>query len=109
MAKIDVDNLIFDIGKICDFVFENKDGRTNDAEITETFLYDNETKEMIPSTREVKEYKVNDYNTQNTVRYDLLRGFIETLNSTDDSDIMTLGEKITLNTMLSYGMIKEIK
>lgn len=103
------DKFIFDINKIMEFVFDNPNGRTKDVEITENFVYDDESEKMIPSIKEVKEYKVNDFTNQNTIRYDMVKMFIEILDSIEDENIMTVGQNITLNTMQAYELIKEIK
>jgi len=103
--------LIYDINKICDFVFENQNDRTSDVEITENYIYDAQKEKMIPNTKTVKEVKVNDNTGQNTLRYDMLKMFIEILNEIEYEDLknMTLGQKITLNTMEAYELIKDIK
>ena len=100
---------IFDINKIMDFVFENPEGRTNDVEITENFVYDEEEGKMMPSVKEVKEVKVNDFTSQNTIRYDMVKTFIEILDYIEDENIMTLGQNITFNTMQAYELIKDLK
>ena len=103
------DTLIYDIDKIAEFVFDNPNGRTNDVEILETYIYDNEQDKMVLDSKQVKEVKVNDYTTHNTLRYDMIKMFIETLDSIEDPKIMSLGENITFNTMQAYGLIKDIK
>lgn len=103
------DTLIFDVNNIANFVFGNPNDRTNEVEITESYVYDKENDKMIPSTKEVKEVKVNDYTGQNTIRYDLVKTFIEILDTVEDEKLMSLGQKITLNTMQAYELIKDIK
>lgn len=100
---------IFDINKITDFVFGNPNERTNDVEITENYVFDKELDKMIPNTKEVKEVKVNDYTGQNTIRYDLVKTFIDILDAVEDPNIMSLGQIITYNTMQAYELIKDIK
>jgi len=100
---------IFDINKITDFVFGNPNERTNDVEITENYVFDKNLDKMIPNTKEVKEVKVNDYTGQNTIRYDLVKTFIDILDSVEDPNIMSLGQNITYNTMQAYELIKDIK
>lgn len=100
---------IYDINKICDFVFGDTNERTNDVEITENYTYDEERERMVPSNKEVKEVKVNDFTSQNTIRYDLIKSFIEILDEIEDEKIMTVGQEITLNTMQAYELIKDIK
>jgi hypothetical protein len=99
---------IFDLDNITNFVFGNPNDKTNEVEITEHYIYDKETKTMLPNTREVKEVKVNDYTGQNTIRYDMLKMFIDILDSIEDPKVMTMGQNITLNTMKAYELIKDI-
>ena len=96
--------LIFNIEKMASFIFSNSNDRTNDVEITEVFEYDSKGK-LNPTNKVVKEVKVN----QNTIRYDLIKMFIDILDSVDDVNIMTIGQRIVFNTMETYGLITEIK
>lgn len=100
--------MIFDINKITEFVFGNPNDRTSDVEITETSVFDEETNKMVPNLREVKEVKQNDYTGQNTIRYDMIKTFIEILDAVEDTKLMSLGQKITFNTMKAYELIKDI-
>lgn len=99
---------IFDINRITEFVFGNPNDKTNEVEITEHFIYDKDSKTMIPNTREVKEVKVNDYTGQNTIRYDMVKMFIDILDSIEDEKVMSMGQSITLNTLKAYELIKDI-
>ena len=101
--------IVYDLKKITDFIFENQNSRTNDVEITDTLEYDKEKNKMVPKTKEIKEVQVNDDMSQTTIRYDLIKSFIDTLDMTEDMNVMSVGQSITLNTLQSYGMIKEIK
>lgn len=102
------DTFIFDINKMMDFVFEVND-RTSDVEISETYVYDEETEKMVPQVKEVKEVKLNDTTNQQTIRYDLLKSFMEILDSIEDPKIMSLGQNIVFNTMQAYELIKDVK
>lgn len=99
---------IFDLNNITSFIFGNPNEKTNEVEITENFVYDKNEKSMIPNTREVKEVKVNDYTGQNTIRYDMIRMFIDILDSISDPKVLTMGQDITLNTLKAYELIKDI-
>lgn len=99
---------IFDINKITEFVFGNPNDKTNEVEITEHFVFDEKKNKMIPNGKEVKEVKVNDYTGQNTIRYDMIKMFIDILDSIEDEKIMTMGQNITLNTMKAYELIKDV-
>lgn len=98
-------DLVFDINSITDFVFGNPNDRTSEVEIIESYDYDKDEKKMIPSTRQVKEVKVNDYTGQNSLRYDIIKSLMDKLDTVEDLDTMTLGETITLNTMEHNGFI----
>lgn len=102
-------SLIFDINKISEFVFGDPNKRNSEVEITETFLYDKDENKMIPNTREVKEVKVTDFTGQNTIKYDMVKMFIDILDSIEDMKTMTLAQSITLNTLESYELIKDVK
>ena len=99
---------IFDLNNITSFIFGNPNEKTNEVEITDNFVYDQDSKSMIPNTREVKEVKVNDYTGQNTIRYDMIRMFIDILDSIEDPKVLTMGQNITLNTLKAYELIKDI-
>lgn len=98
-------DLVFDINSITDFVFGNPNDRTSEVEIIESYDYDKDEKKMIPSTRQVKEVKVNDYTGQNSLRYDIIKSLMDKLDAVEDLDAMTLGETIALNTMEHNGFI----
>lgn len=99
---------IFDLDNITSFIFGNPNDKTNEVEITDSFIYDRETEKMIPNTREMKEVKVNDYTGQNTIRYDMIRMFIDILDSIDDPNVLSMGQSITLNTLKAYELIKDV-
>lgn len=101
-------NLIFDINNMCDFIFNNPNDKTSEVEITESYTYDNDKKEMVLNGKTIKEIKTNDYAVQTTMRYDLVKMFVEILNDIEDKNIMTLGQSITLNTMEAYELIKKV-
>ena len=98
---------IFDLNNITNFVFGNPNDKTNEVEITEHYIYDKDAKTMLPNTREVKEVKVNDYTGQNTIRYDMIKMFIDIIDSVEDLNAITLGQSLTINTLESYGLIKD--
>lgn len=99
---------IFDLNNITNFVFGNPNDKTNEVEITEHYIYDKDSKTMLPNTREVKEVKVNDYTGQNTIRYDMIKMFIDILDNIEDPKVMSMAQKITVNTMKAYELIKDI-
>lgn len=101
-------NLVYDINKMCEFIFGNPNDKISEVEITENYTFDVAKNEMVPNTKTIKEVKVGDYSGQNTMRYDMVKMFMEILNDIQDPNAMTLGENITLNTMEAYELIKDI-
>lgn len=104
-------NLIYDLDGIKDFIFGNEDGRSSDVEITETQTRNSKTGKLETETRVTREVKSTDNNRQ-TIRYDMIKMFIDILDNVElDQDIapLSLGQKMVLNTMGSYGLIKEIE
>ena len=102
------ENLILDLNKITNFIFGDEDKRSNEVEITEKLSYD-ESGKMVPESREVKELKLNDNTAQITVRYDLIKVFLELIDSIEDPSMLTLSQELTLNTMEAYGLVKDLK
>jgi len=102
-------NLIYDLDGIKDFIFGNDDGRSSDVEITETQVRNDKGK-LETETRVTREVKSTDSNRQ-TIRYDMIKMFMDILDNVEiDQEIapLSLGQKMVLNTMGSYGLIKEI-
>lgn len=104
-------DIIYDINKICDFVFGDPNNRNNDVEITEKYDYkmNGNDVSLVPKSKEVKEVKQSDYTGQNTIRYDMIKMFMSILDDAENLDTMTLGERITYNTMEAYELIKNVK
>lgn len=94
----------FDLDAIMNFVFFEEDKRTNDSEITETYI-NNDQNELTLVNKQLREVKGSDNSTKQNIKYDLLKNFIEILR-TAEHNAMTLGESITFNTMFTYGLIK---
>jgi hypothetical protein len=102
-------NLIYDLDGIKDFIFGDDDGRSSDVEITETQTRNDKGK-LETETRVTREVKSTDTNRQ-TIRYDMIKMFMDVLDNVElDQEIapLSLGQKMVLNTMGSYGLIKEI-
>ena len=103
-------NFIYDLEKIKEFIFGDSNDRTSDVEITETQIKNNKGKFETESriTREVKSVNTSKW----TVNYDMLKLFMDILDNVEiDQELapVSLGQKMVLNTMANYGLIKEIK
>lgn len=102
-------NLIYDLDAIKDFIF-SEDGRSSDVEITESQIRGEDGK-LETESRITREVKSTDSNRQ-TIRYDMIKMFMDILDNVEiEQEIapLSLGQKMTLNTMASYGLIKEIE
>lgn len=103
-------DLIYDLDGIKNFIFGDDDGRSSDVEITETQTR-NENGKLETETRVTREVKSTDSNRQ-TIRYDMIKMFMDVLDNVEiDQEIapLSLGQKMVLNTMGSYGLIKQIE
>jgi hypothetical protein len=103
-------NFIYDLDNIRDFIFGDLNERTSDVEITETQVADDDGKLKTESriTREVKSANTS----LQTVNYDIIKAFMETLDNIEiDQELapLSLGQKMVINTMANYGLIKEIE
>ena len=110
MAKQINSNLIYDLDVIKDFIFGADEDRSSDVEITETQVR-NENGKLETESRITREVKSTDSNRQ-TLRYDMIKMFMDILDNVEiDQEIapLSLGQKMVLNTMGSYGLIKEIE
>lgn len=105
-------NFIFDLEKIMDFVFNSENERPTDTEITEQYAADENTKNMYLANRMIHEVKGGDSSNSYTIRYDMMKMFIDTLSNIEmDEEVdvpMTFGESAIFNTLCAYGMIKKI-
>lgn len=107
------ENLVFDFNEIKDFIFEerSKTEKTHDNEITETYGLNDDGKQTLLS-RVIHEVKGSDFSGNETIRYDIIKTFIDMLDNVEIDTSMTpmsLGQRIVLNTMINYGFIKEAK
>lgn len=101
---------IFDLDEIVKFVFGEKEERTHDTEITETYLQHKKGESVELNSKIIHEVKGSDNTNKQTIKYDMIKMFVDILDGVENSSIpSTLGQSLTFNTMLSYGLIKQIK
>ena len=98
---------ILNLENIIDFVFGD-DERNGDSEITELYVMDEETKNMTLSTKQMREMKNGDDSNYQTIRYDIVKMLMDRLFDIENEEL-TFGETVVVNTMLTQGMITEIK
>lgn len=101
---------IFDLDEIVKFVFGEKEERTHDTEITETYLQHKKGEPVELNSKIIHEVKGSDNTNKQTIKYDMIKMFVDILDGVESSSLpSTLGQSLTFNTMLSYGLIKQIK
>lgn len=102
---------VLDLENIMKFVFESETQRDSESEITEMYLLDEESKDMVLNTKQLREVKGGDTTPKSTIRYDMIKMFIDTLLDLDVSENSqwSFGEALIFNTMAENELIKEIK
>lgn len=97
---------MFDMEAIMQFIFGDEDKRTNDSEITETYIANESTNELQLINKQLREVKGSDNSTKQNIKYDLLKVFIDILRTTE-TEQQSIGESIVFNTLYLNGLIKE--
>lgn len=102
---------MLDLDRIFKYVFETEERRDKESEITEIYMRDEDKEDMILNTKQLREIKNSDISQRATIKYDLLKAFMETTMEIDVSGEVpwTLGESLVFNTMFQNGFIKEVK
>lgn len=102
---------VLDLENIMNFVFDSNINRDSESEITEMYLLDEETNDMVLNTKQLREVKGGDTTQKATIRYDMIKMFIDTLLDLDVSENSqwSFGEALIFNTMAENELIKEIK
>lgn len=108
MAKMSK-GLYYNLEKISEFIFDEKDGRSSDVEISEMYVYSDLTQRMEPNTKEVKETKYNDSGGQQGVRFTIIQTLMSTIDTIDNEEFMTIGQNTAMNTMKAYGFVDELQ
>lgn len=101
---------IFDLEAIMDFVLKSDNTRISNSEITEMYMQDEDTEEMVLTSKQLRELKNNGDSSECTLKYDLIKSFITILDEAEIDNVNELGflQKMTFNTMLTKGLIKTI-
>ena len=108
MCNMLTEKFILDLEAIHHYIFDNGVKKTNESEITELYTKDEATSNFELTTRQLRETKSADDAAKCTLKYDMLKMFIDVLFSIDPSDV-TYGEEMIINTLNNYGLIKKIE
>lgn len=104
-------NYFLNLEEIIKFIFECENDRDVASEIQEDFEKIDGAMKL--RNKMVKEVKTRlDNSNESTIRYDLIKIFLTSLfelpSQIEDSEDLTLGHTIVLNTMLNNNMLIEI-
>lgn len=97
---------VLDLENIINFIFSNNDSVSTDSEFVDVYSAD-EANNLILNQRQIREVKNGDATSKNTIRYDLVKMFIEYLMDADFNE-PSFGETVVLNTMLNEELIKKV-
>ena len=100
---------ILNLENIIGFIYQGDNNDKNyESELTELYVVDNENSNMSLSNKQLREIKNNDMTNHQTIRYDMIKLLLERLLDIKE-EVLTFGETVVLNTMLTEGLITEIK
>ena len=100
---------ILDIENLTKFIFDSDVKRDMDSEITEVYVVDEETNEMVLTSKQFREFKGGDNTSKSTIRYDMVKMFIDMISDIDMDGANSFGESLIFNTMINEGLIKEVE
>ena len=100
---------VLDMDNIMKFVFDSDSKRDMDSEITEVYVADDETNELTLTTKQLRELKGGDNTSKSTIRYDMMKMFIDMIADLDMDGANSFGESLIFNTMINEGLNKEIE
>ena len=99
------ENYVFDFENIINFIFTQNE-QTTDSEFVDVYSSD-ESNNLVLNQRQIREVKNSDTTSKSTIRYDLVKMFIEYLMDADFNE-PSFGEAMVLNTMLNEELIKKV-
>lgn len=100
---------ILNLENLIGFIYQGDNNDKNyESELTELYVVDNENSNMSLSNKQLREIKNNDMTNHQTIRYDMIKLLLERLLDIKE-EVLTFGETVVLNTMLTEGLITEIK
>ncbi|MBR6515735.1 MAG: hypothetical protein IKT40_02650 [Bacilli bacterium] len=100
------ENYVLDLENIVNFIFAQNEVNS-DSEFVDVYSSD-ESNNLVLNQRQIREVKNGDTTAKSTIRYDMIKTFIEYLMDADFTD-PSFGEAMVLNTMLNEELIKQIE
>lgn len=98
------EKMYLNLDAIKDFIFE-EEKRNSDVEVTETMGASGGEK-LETVSKVIREVKSSDFSNKQTIKYDMIKMFIEMLNEIEQNGTpMTCGESVVVNTMVAYNFL----
>jgi hypothetical protein len=100
---------VLDMDNVMKFIFDLNSQRDTDSEILEVYTVDDETGELVLTSKQLRELKGGDNTSKSTIRYDMFKMFIDMISDLEMDGVNSFGESIIFNTMINEGLIKEVE
>ena len=102
---MDIKNdFVLDLENIFKFCFDSND-KNNDSEITKLYVSDDDTKNLVLASKQLKEVKDSNASGKQNIKYDFVKTLVSYLFDIDGDDI-TFGDSVVINTLMSEGFLK---
>lgn len=82
--------------------------KDSESEITELYVMNDETKNMSLKQKQLREVKSGDLTTSQSCRYEMVKLLLDKLLDIENEEL-TFGQTVIVNTLLTEGLITEIK
>ena len=102
------DDYILNLDGILDFIFDSRNDSGRDSEITELYTMNEDSTALELNSKQLREIKSNNDASTYGVKYDLIKGLVDTFLMIDPEDV-TFGEAVVVNTLLNNELIKKIE
>lgn len=102
------DNFIFDFNAIMNFISDGAEDAVT-SEIHESYDAIDGEEGLLLTNKSIAEVKSGKDDTMTTLKYDLMRNFIMKISDITESESLTYGERLLLNSMYAQGFIKEVE
>lgn len=97
---------VFDMNAIIGFIFGQVESE-KETEVVDLYNLLEDSNDLILTQKQIRETKEGDTTAKSTIRYDMVRMFIEHIMNADFTE-PSFGETIMFNTMLNEGLMKKI-
>lgn len=104
MEKVEGGKLTYDLNSIMEFI-NSSNNNNNISEISEIYEINEDGALELISKNITENKSKNDADI--TIRYDIIKGMMESIYNITNQEVITLGETLAFNTFVSHGFIKD--